>query len=134
MTTDVPVAAVRYIAKSGLFADAARRMTDMPIDLAQVDWLYVIVLAVLVFIASGIGNLVAFASRGTAAVLSAILFAAMFVAWTYYPHGLPLPTRLAGAAAPVVTPPASVVPATPEAPARPRNPVRDITPPAGPAR
>ncbi len=67
----------------------------MPIDLAQVDWLYVLVLAVLVFIASGIGNLVVFASRGTAAILSAILFAAMFVAWTYYPHGLPLPTRLA---------------------------------------
>ena len=107
----------------------------MPIDLAQVDWLYVLVLAVLVFIASGIGNLVVFASRGTAAILSALLFTAMFVAWTYYPHGLPLPTRLAGAAAPVVVaPPAPVVPAAPEVPARPRNPVRDITPPAGPAR
>jgi hypothetical protein len=109
-------------------------MTDMPIDLAQVDWLYVIVLAVLVFIASGIGNLLSFTSRGTAAALSAILFAAMFVAWTYYPHGLPLPTRLAGTATAVVAPPAPVAPAAPEAPARPRNPVRDITPPAGPAR
>jgi hypothetical protein len=109
-------------------------MTDMPIDLAQVDWLYVIVLAVLVFVASGIGNLLSFASRGTAAALSAILFAAMFVAWTYYPHGLPLPTRLTSVAAPAVTPPAPVVPTAPEVPVRPRNPVRDITPPAAPAR
>ncbi|MEI8277059.1 MAG: hypothetical protein WCG00_13795, partial [Hyphomicrobiales bacterium] len=98
----------------------------MPIDLAQVDWLYVLVLAVLAFIASGIGNLVSFASRGSAAVVSAILFAALFVAFTYYPHHLPLPTRLAGPAAPAATP-APVAPATPDAPARPRNPVRDIT-------
>jgi len=97
----------------------------MPIDLAQVDWLYVLVLAVLAFIASGIGNLVSFASRGSAAVVSAILFAALFVAFTYYPHHLPLPTRLAGPAAT----PAPVAPATPDTPARPRNPVRDITPP-----
>jgi len=97
----------------------------MPIDLAQVDWLYVMVLAVLAFIASGIGNLVSFASRGSAAVVSAVLFAALFVAWTYYPHGLPLPTRLAGPVAPVAAP----APAAPEAPARPRNPVRDVTPP-----
>ena len=100
----------------------------MPIDLAQVDWLYVLVLAVMAFIASGIGNLVSFASRGSAAVVSAILFAALFVAFTYYPHHLPLPTRLAGPAAPAATP-APVAPATPDAPARPRNPVRDITPP-----
>ncbi len=104
-------------------------MTDMPIDLAQVDWFYVLVLAVLAFLASGIGNLLAFGSRGMAAVLSAILFAVLFVAWTYYPHGLPFPTRLAGPAAPVAAP-ATATPAAPAAPARPRNPVRDITPPA----
>jgi hypothetical protein len=102
-------------------------MTDMPIDLAQVDWLYVVVLAVLAFLASGIGNLIAFGSRGTSAALSAILFAVFYVAWTYYPHGLPLPTRLAGPSAPVAVP--APAPAAPEAPARPRNPVRDITPP-----
>jgi hypothetical protein len=103
-------------------------MTNMPIDLAQVDWLYVLVLAVLAFIASGIGNLVSFASRGSAALVSAILFAALFVAWTYYPHGLPLPTRLAGPVAPMAAP-APAAPAAPEAPVRPRNPVRDVTPP-----
>jgi hypothetical protein len=81
----------------------------------------VLVLAVLVFIASGIGNLLT--SRGTGAVISAILFAAMFVAWTYYPHGVPLPTRLGGVTVPVAAPPAA-----PAAPVRPRNPVRDITP------
>jgi hypothetical protein len=102
-------------------------MTDMPIDLAQVDWFYVFVLAVLVFIASGIGNLLAFASRGTGAVLTAIIFAALFVAWTYYPHGLPFPTRLGGPTVPAAAP-APAVPAAPEAPVRPRNPVRDITP------
>jgi len=103
----------------------------MPIDLAQVDWLYVLVLAVMAFIASGVGNLVFFASRGTAAGVSAILFAAMFVAFTYYPHHLPLPTRLAGPTGPAApaAAPATVAPATPDAPARPRNPVRDITPP-----
>ncbi len=108
----------------------------MPIDLAAVDWLYVAVLAVFAFLATVIANLLSFNHRGTAAVLSAILFAALFVAWTYYPHGLPLPTTLAGqkpagpATAPPPPPPAAIAPAAPQ---RPRNPVTDITPPA-PAR
>ena len=104
----------------------------MPIDLAQVDWLYVIVLAIFVFLSSLIGGLLAFTSRMTGAVLAALLFAAMFVGWTYYPHGLPLPTRLTDyIAKPVV--PAPATPVTPEAPVRPRNPVTDITPPSNPA-
>lgn len=102
-------------------------MLDLPIDLAQVDWFYVLVLAVLVFVASGIGNLLG--GRGSGAVLSAILFAALFIGWTYYPHGLPFPTRLGGAAVAPAAAPAPVVPTAPEAPVRPRNPVRDITPP-----
>lgn len=107
----------------------------MPIDLATVDWIYVGVLAVLAFLATVVANLLSFGHRGVAAVMSAIIFAAMFVAWTYYPHGLPLPTRLAGQPpaptfAPPAPPPAAVAPVAPE---RPRNPVTDITPPA-PAR
>lgn len=104
----------------------------MPIDLATVDWLYVGVLAVLVFLATLIANLLTFQSRGMGALLAAILFTALFVALTYYPHGLPLPTRLSApgaapaAAAPPV-PPASTAPAGPQ---RPRNPVTDITPQA----
>jgi len=69
-------------------------MPNMPIDLSTVDWLYVAVLAVFVLVATFIANLVTFNRRGMAAILSALIFAALFVAWTYYPHGLPLPTRL----------------------------------------
>jgi hypothetical protein len=98
----------------------------MPIDLAAVDWLYVGLLTVFAFLATGIGNLLSFNHRGFAAVLSALLFAAIFVAWTYYPHGLPLPTSLASQK-PAATAPA---PAAPAAPQRPRNPVTDITPQA----
>ena len=66
----------------------------MPIDLAAVNWLYVAVLAVLVFVAVLVGNLLSFGRSVRAAVLSAVLFAGLFVFWTYYPHGLPLPTTL----------------------------------------
>lgn len=103
----------------------------MPIDLAQVDWLYVIVLALFVFLSSLIGGLLAFNSRSTGAVLAALLFAAMFVAWTYYPHGLPLPTHLRMDVSEPAAEPAGM-PATPAAPAGPRNPVTDITPPKNP--
>ena len=104
----------------------------MPIDLAAVNWLYVVVLAVFVFVASWVGNLLSFSHRGMAALLSALLFAGLFVLWTYYPHHLPLPTTLTVPKA-TVAPAAPPAPATPAAPVRPRNPVTDITPPA-PAR
>jgi hypothetical protein len=102
----------------------------MPIDLASVNWLYVAILAAFVFVASLVGNVLSFGRRGMGALLAAILFAAAFVAWSYYPHGLPLPTTLnppAPPAAAAAAPPAT--PATPATPARPANPVRDITPP-----
>lgn len=103
-------------------------MTAMPIDLATVDWLYVVILAVFVFFATLIGSLLAFGRRFLGALLSAILFAAAFVFWTYYPHHLPLPTTLTLQKAAV----APAAPAAPAAPTRPRNPVTDITPPAAP--
>ena len=65
----------------------------MPIDLASVNWVYVGELAIFVLIATFLGNLLSFNQRGLAAVLSALIFAGIFLAWTYYPHGLPLPTR-----------------------------------------
>lgn len=67
----------------------------MPIDWSTVNWVYVGVLAVFAFFATVVGNLLSFNHRGVAAFLAALVFAALFVAWSYYPHGLPLPTRLA---------------------------------------
>src|SRR5437016_9645517 len=103
----------------------------MPIDLGQVDWLYVVVLAVFAYAATFIGNLLSFNRRGTGAVLSALLFVVLFVFWTYYPHRVPLlpktitmPNSSASTAAP---PPAA--PAAPATPQKPSNPVKDITPP-----
>jgi hypothetical protein len=103
-------------------------MNTMPIDLATVDWLYVVILAVFVFVATLIGSLLAFGRRFLGALLSAILFAAAFVFWTYYPHHLPLPTLPAVQKAAIAPAPAAPPP-PPAAPAPPRNPVTDITPP-----
>ena len=102
-------------------------MNSMPIDPTTVDWLYVIVLALFVFLATLIAGVLSFGRRVLGAVLSAVLFAAAFVFWTYYPHHLPLPTVLMPPKAAVTTAPAPAAPATPT---RPRNPVTDITPPA----
>jgi hypothetical protein len=108
-------------------------MGAMPIDLAQVDWLYVILLAVFVAVSTFLGGLLSFSHRGTGAVLSAVLFAAIFIFWTYYPHRVPfLPRTISTAqdnAAKQAPPPA---PAAPAASQRPANPVRDITPPKNP--
>ncbi len=66
----------------------------MPIDLSAVNWEYVAVLAVIAFISALLGSLIAFKSRVLGAIIAGIIFAILFVAWTYYPHGLPLPTKL----------------------------------------
>ena len=117
-------------------------MHSIPIDLANVNWVYVGLLAVFVFLASLIGNLLAFNHRGMGALLSALLFAALFVAWSYYPHAnLPLPTTFTGQRTPVTMAapmPASVpvapaaVPVAPAAPVKPANPVTTISPPPAP--
>ena len=101
----------------------------MPIDLAQVDWLYVAVLAIFVFVTTFIGGVLSFGHRWTAATLSALLFVALFVFWTYYPHGVPLPKTITLPNAPTST----TAPATPPAaPATP--PLAPATPPPLPAR
>jgi len=64
------------------------------IDWANVNWLYIIVLATFVFFSTMIGTLLSFKDVFYGAVLSALLFAAAFVFWNYYPHGLPLPTLM----------------------------------------
>jgi len=101
----------------------------MPIDLSQVDWLYVVVLAILVFVATYVGGVLSFGRRWIAATLSTILFVALFVFWTYYPHRVPLLPKtitLPNAATTTAAPPPP--PAAPAAPQRPKNPVTDITP------
>ena len=77
-------------------------ISDVPIDWANVNWLYVTVLSVIVFFSTLIST---FTFR--AAVLSALLFAAGFVFWTYYPHGLPLPTSVTAQKAPTPAGPAA---------------------------
>ena len=105
----------------------------MPIDLAQVDWLYVILLAVFVAVSTFLGGLLSFSHRGTGAVLSAVLFAAIFIFWTYYPHRVPfLPRTITTTQDSAAKQTPAPVPAAPAAPQRPANPVRDITPPKNP--
>ena len=100
----------------------------MPIDLSQVDWLYVIVLAILVFAATYVGGVLSFGRRWIGATLSTLLFVALFVFWTYYPHRVPLlPKTITLPNAPTTAAPPPP-PAAPVAPQKPRNPVTDITP------
>ena len=103
---------------------------DVPIDWASVSWLYVAVLAVLVFVSTLIGTLLSFKRLLLGAVLSTVLFAVAFVFWTYYPHGLPLPTSPSGqkAATAPGTPAAPPAQAAPSAPVRPANPVTTLSP------
>jgi hypothetical protein len=103
----------------------------MPIDWMNVDWLYVILLAVFVLVASALGNLLSLYHRGLGAVLSAVIFAAIFVFWTYYPIKVPyLPKTIT--LEKTQTPAASAPSAAQPAPVKPRNPVTDITPQANP--
>ncbi len=97
--------------------------------LNNVDWLYVVLISLFALVASAIGHLLSFNHRGMGAVLTAVIFGAGFVFWTYYPHKVPLlPTRLRTEAPPVAAaPPAPTTPATPQPL---RNPVTTITPAA----
>jgi hypothetical protein len=97
---------------------------DVPIDWASVSWLYVAVLAVLVFVSTLIGTLLSFKRLFLGAGLSAVVFAVAFVFWTYYPHGLPLPTS-ASAQKPVSPVAPSAQPA-PSPPVKPANPVTTL--------
>ena len=71
-----------------------QNLPTIAIDWPNVNWLYVTVLAIFVFFSTLIGTLLSFRAVFYGAVLSALLFAAAFVFWNYYPHGLPLPTLM----------------------------------------
>ena len=64
----------------------------MSIDWASVNWGYVALLSGFTFIAALIGNFITFRRPLAGAILAALLFAAVFVFATYYPHGIALPT------------------------------------------
>jgi hypothetical protein len=51
-----------------------------------VNWLYVAIMAGFTFVAALLGRLISFRNRVGGALVAAILFAAMYVAWNYYPH------------------------------------------------
>ena len=64
----------------------------MSIDWASVNWTYVALFSGFTFIAALIANFITFGHRLGGAILTAVLFAAVFVFATYYPHGIALPT------------------------------------------
>jgi hypothetical protein len=76
----------RRIAASGKLRNLAYREDGMPIDLSAVNWLYVAIMALFAFVAALLGGLISFRNRIGGALIAAILFAAMYVAWNYYPH------------------------------------------------
>jgi hypothetical protein len=59
---------------------------QMPIDLSAVNWTYVALMAGFAFVSALLGGLISFRNRLGGAIIAAILFAAMYVAWNYYPH------------------------------------------------
>ena len=104
-------------------------MSNIPIDWANVNWPYVILLGLFAFFCTLIGSVIALKRAVLGAVLSTLLFTAGFFFWTYYPHNLPLPTSPVGQKTAV--PGQGALPPTVAArspPAKPNNPVRDITP------
>ena len=58
----------------------------MPIDLSTVNWLYVAILSGFVFVAALLGSIISFKNKLGGAIIAALLFAAVFVFWTYYPR------------------------------------------------
>ena len=64
----------------------------MSIDWTAVNWVTVGLLSLFAFVSAFIGSLLSFNNRWTGAFIAALLFAALYIFWTYYPHGLALPT------------------------------------------
>jgi len=58
----------------------------MAIDLSTVNWIFVALMAGFVFVAALLGSLISFRNRVGGALIAAILFAAMYVGWNYYPR------------------------------------------------
>lgn len=78
-------------------------MENLPFDLAAVDWMTVGIFSAIAFLAAVVGNAIAFGNRLMGAILTAVLFAVFFVAWTYWLQAMVMPA--APAASPVTTVP-----------------------------
>ena len=53
---------------------------------AAIDWVSLVALSLLVLVAARIGERLSFGSRGVGALMTALLFAAGFAAWSYGLH------------------------------------------------
>jgi hypothetical protein len=51
---------------------------------SAIDWISLVALSLLVLVAARIGERLSFGSRGLGAVVTALLFAAGFAAWSYF--------------------------------------------------
>ncbi len=58
----------------------------MAIDLSAVNWTYVALMAAFAFVAALLGSIISFRNKIGGALIAAILFAAIYVGWNYYPH------------------------------------------------
>jgi hypothetical protein len=63
----------------------------MSLDFSTVNWTFVGLMTLLSFVATLLGNLIAFRNRLAGAIIAAVLFAVGFIAWNYYPHSFGLP-------------------------------------------
>ena len=61
------------------------------LDLATVNWMFVVLMAGMAFVAALLGSILAFRNRFIGAIIAAVLFAAFFVAWNHYPHNFGMP-------------------------------------------
>jgi hypothetical protein len=78
-------------------------MPNISIDWATVSWGYVALLSGFAFLSSLIGYLLSFRSHLFGAILTALLFAVIYVAWTYYlvPQGIVPPSLVPTAVKPI---------------------------------
>jgi uncharacterized protein YqhQ len=76
------------------------------IDWSQVNWAAVAALSVMVLVAAFIGNFINILFSGnpiTGAILTALVFAILFIGWIYYPHGLDVVEMFGIQVAPITT-------------------------------
>ena len=70
-------------------------MPNLPFDLATVDWTTVAIYSAIAFVAALIGNAIAFGNRFMGSVLTAVFFAVIYVAWTYWLNAMVFPPAAA---------------------------------------